>query len=243
VLALHSASSTPSGPPSKATSPPRPLRVLAMLSPTQGLLRGLRAGSLGVLGFVLALVAHLAAGGAAPGPVVLLLLAWLTGLAAVLLTGARLSPVRIGVSLSAMQLVLHEVFMWLGAQTGCAMTAVSAPAGGLMDHGARPVALPVCATAMAHTGMGQHSMFAATAMVGAHVGATAVTAALLAYGEKVLWFLAGWVRLPCWLHVGLPELPGVRVVFLGAPPRCRVRFANGGVGRRGPPPWGLLAVG
>jgi hypothetical protein len=213
-----------------------------MLLPTQGLLRGLRAGSLGVVGFVVALVAHVAAGGGAPGPIVLLLLAGLTGLAAVLLTGVRLTPAHIGVSLAAMQVVLHESFMWLGAQTGCAVTAVSAPAGGLMGQGARPVALSGCATAMAHTGMGQHSMFAATAMVGAHVAATAVMAALLAYGEKVLWFLAGWVRPPCWLLVDLPELPEVRVVFLGAPPRFRVRFANGGVGRRGPPSWGLLAI-
>ena len=62
-----------------------------MSSPAQGLLRGLRAASLGVVGFVLALVAHLAAGGAAPGPVVLLLLAGLIGVASVLLTGAWLT--------------------------------------------------------------------------------------------------------------------------------------------------------
>ena len=62
--------------------------------PTKGLLRGLRAASLGVVGFVLALAAHVAAGGAEPGPVVLLLLAGLVGLAAVLLTGVRLTPVR-----------------------------------------------------------------------------------------------------------------------------------------------------
>ena len=67
-----------------------------MFAPAQGLLRGLRAAALGVVGFVLALAAHVTAGGARPGPVVLLLLAGLIGLAAVLLTGARLSPVRHG---------------------------------------------------------------------------------------------------------------------------------------------------
>jgi hypothetical protein len=213
-----------------------------MLSPTQGSLRGLRAGSLGVVGFALALVAHVAAGGAAPGSVVLLLLAGLTGLAAVLLTGVRLSPVRIGVSLTAMQVVLHRVFMWLGAPTGCLVTGMSPQAGGHMGLGGRPVPLFECATGMAETGMGQRSGFAAMAMVAAHVAAAAAMAALLAYGEKGLWFLAGWVRIPRWLRVGLPELQAVRVVSSGASPLFRVRFSCGGVGRRGPPPRGLFAI-
>src|SRR5450631_1839001 len=98
-----------------------------MVSPTGGWLRGLRAASLGVVGFLLALVAHVTAGGATPGPVVLVGLVGLVGLVAVLLTGVRLSPLRIGVSLAAMQMVLHEAFMWLGAPGDCVMTAVSAP--------------------------------------------------------------------------------------------------------------------
>jgi hypothetical protein len=214
-----------------------------MLTPTRGLLRALRAASLGVVGFVLALVAHLAAGGAAPGPVVLLFLAGLVSLAAVLLTGTRLSPVRVGVSLTAMQVVLHEVFMWLGAPAGCLMTAVSASPGGHMGQGGPPLPLLECSTAMASLGMSQRSVFAATAMVSAHVAATAVMAALLAYGEKVLWFLAGCVRPPRWLRVGLAELSAVRVAFSGAPRMLPVRIACGGVGRRGPPPMGLFAIG
>ena len=211
-----------------------------MWSPTRGLLRALRAASLGVVGFVLALVAHLAAGGAAPGPVVLLFLAGLVSLAAVLLTGTRLSPVRVGVSLTAMQVVLHGVFMWLGAPTACLM---SGSPGGPMGHGGGPAPLVECATGMASLGMSQGSTFAATAMVGAHVAATAVMAALLAYGEQVLWFLAGCVRPPRWLRVGLAELSAVRVAFSGAPRMLPVRIACGGVGRRGPPPMGLFAIG
>lgn len=211
-----------------------------MLSPTRGWLRGLRAASLGVVGFVLALVAHVAAGGAAPGPAALLILAALIGLAAVLLTGARLSPVRVVVSLTAMQVVLHEAFMWLASPTACSMTGMSAPAGGPMGHGGQPAL--ECATGMAHAGMGQTSLFAATSMVLAHVASTAVMAALLAYGEQVLWFLARCVRAPRWFRVGLPELPAVRVVSSGAPRMLRVRFACGGVGRRGPPPRGLFAI-
>ena len=216
-------------------------RVLAMWSPTLGLLRWLRAGSLGVVGFVLSLVAHVAAGGGAPGPVVLILLAGFTGLAAVVLTGARLSPVRVGVSLSAMQVVLHEVFMRLGAPAACMMTGMSAPAGGQMGQSARPVL--ECVTGMANAGMGQRSVFAGPTMVGAHVAATAVMAALLAYGEKVLWFLACWARPPRWLRRGLPELLAVPVVSSGAPPMFWVRLACGGVGRRGPPSGGLCVIG
>jgi hypothetical protein len=213
-----------------------------MLSPTQGLLRGMRAASLGVVGFVLALVAHVAAGGVAPGPVALILLAGLTGLAAVLLTGVRLTSVRIGVSLAAVQVVLHEVFMALGARTGCTLTGMSSAAGALMGRSARAVALSGCATAMAHTRMGQPSMFAATAMVGGHVAATAVMVALLAYGEKVLWFLAGWVGPHRSLRVDRPQLQAMRAVSCGASPMFRVRFACGGVGRRGPPLRALFAV-
>jgi hypothetical protein len=212
-----------------------------MLTPTRGLLRGARAASLGAVGFFLALVAHVAAGGAAPGPEVLLLLAGLVSLAAVLLTGTRLSPVRVGVSLTAMQVVLHQVFMWLGAPAACLMSGVSAPPGGPMGHGGGPVPLVECASWMAQMGMGQRSSFAATAMLGAHVAATAVTATLLAYGEQVLWFLAGCVRPRQWLRVGLPELPAVRVAPSGAPRILRLRYACGGVGRRGPPSPALVA--
>ena len=149
-----------------------------MLSPTRGVLRGLRAASLSIVGFVLALVAHAAAGGVAPGPVALLLLAGLVGLAAVLLTGGRLGPVRVGVSLTTMQVVLHEVFMRLGT-TGMAHT-------GMTDSG-------MAGTGMAEAGMTERSLLAATAMVDAHVAAIAVIAVLLAYGEKGA-VVPGWVR-------------------------------------------------
>jgi hypothetical protein len=206
------------------------------------MLRGLRAASLGAVGFVLALVAHVAAGGVAPGPVVLLLLAGLVSCAAVLLTGSRLSPVRVGVSLTAMQVVLHEVFMWLGAPAGCLMAGVRASPGGQMGHGGGPVPMSACATVVGHLGMGQRSAFTATAMICAHVAATAVMAALLAYGEQMLWFLAGCVRPPQWLRVGLPEPLSVQVVSDGVPRILRLRYAYGGVGLRGPPSPALVAI-
>jgi hypothetical protein len=196
-----------------------------MSTPTRGWLRGLRAASLGVVAFCLALVAHVAAGGNAPGPVALLLLAGLIALAAVLVTAGRLGPVRVGVSLAAMQVVLHEAFMWLGSPAGC-----PAPAGGRMSHGSQPML--ECATEMAQAGVGPSAGIAASVMVGAHVAATAVMATLLAYAETVLWFLA--LR---WLRLGLPELPVIRARAraVGAPRMSRVHCARGGVGRRGPP--------
>jgi hypothetical protein len=208
------------------------------MTPTRGLLRGLRAASLGVMGFGLALVAHVAAGGAAPGPVVLLLLAGLIGLTALLVTGVRLNPVGVGICLSAMQVVLHEAFMWLGAPAGCAMSETSAPAGLPMGHGSQP--LLQCSTGMTQAGISQASVLAATSMVGAHVLATAVMVVVLAHGEKLLWFLAEFLHPAPWLRMGLPELPAARVVTCVAPRVLRARFASGGVGRRGPPSRGLF---
>ena len=213
-----------------------------MTPPTQGWLRGLRAALLGGVGFVLALVAHLAAGGSAPGPVALLFLAGLVGLAAVLLTRTRLSPVRVGVSLAAMQVVLHQVFMWLGAPAGCLMTEMSTSPGGTMGRSGGPAALVECATGMAPLEMGPSSAFAATAMAGAHVAATVAMAILLAYGEKVLWFLAGCVRPLRGLDVRLPELPALCVVLFGPPRMFGLRLASGGVGLRGPPTRNLFAI-
>ncbi len=210
-----------------------------MSLPTRGFLRGFRAASLGVVGFVLALVAHVGAGGATPRPVVLFLLAGPITLAAVLLTRVRLSPVHVAVSLAAMQVVLHEAFM-LGAQADCLVAASGVPASGHMGPGGRPSI--ECAAGLATHEMGQGSVFAAAAMVGAHIVATLVMAALLAYGEQVLWFLAGCVRAPRLLRVCLPELMAVRAVRSSAHHLLRVRFADGGVGRRGPPPLGLFAI-
>jgi hypothetical protein len=169
------------------------------------LIRGLRAGSLGVGGFVLALLAHVAAQGVVPGLASLLLLGGLIGLAAILLTGVRLSPVRVGLSVIVMQLALHEAFMRLST------------------------------TGMADAGMGQRSPSAGMAMVGAHIAATLVMAALLAAGEKMLWFLAGFVIPIRWPRMVPPELSAVSLTPAGQTRSLRGRFADGGVGRRGPP--------
>jgi hypothetical protein len=196
---------------------------------------------MGVVGFSLALAAHLAAGGSAPGPAALVLLAGLIGLAAVLLTGARLSPIRVGTSLSAMQVILHEVLMWLGAPTDCLTAEVSAHGGMQAGSGSQPVL--ECSTGMSHAGMDPGSLLAATIMVGAHIAATAVMAALLAHGERALWLLAACVGQARPLRTSLPELPAVRVMTSATPRMLRAQFDCGGAGRRGPPMRSPLAAG
>jgi hypothetical protein len=204
-------------------------------------LRGLRAGSLGVAGFVLALTAHVVAGGAAPAPVVLTLAAGLIALAALLVTAVRLSLLQIGVSLAAMQVVLHEGFMWLAAPSDCTMTALTAVTTGSATKAAQigqdGQPAMVCAAGMTPAGMGQASAFGAAAMLVAHVAATAVMVVLLAHGERVLWFLVRLVFPASCLRVHLPQLPAVKSSSSTAAPvvRARVRLASGGVGRRGPP--------
>jgi len=197
----------------------------------------LRASLLAVVGFTLALVAHVTGGGAVPRPAVLLFLAGLIGLAAVLLTRTRLTPLRVGLALSAMQAGLHEAFMRLGAQAGCPMTDGSLTGGMQMGHGSQPVA--VCANGVSHAGLAQSSMLTGTTMIGAHLAATAVMVGLLAYGEKVLWFLAGCVRPARWLRVVPAEAPPARIAAPVAPPTTCLQLTSGGVGRRGPPMSGL----
>ena len=186
------------------------------MSPTRGLLRGVRATSLGVVGFILALAAHVAAGGLSPGLAPLLLPAGLTGLAALLLSRARLSPLGVGACLTLMQVLLHEAFGSLSMSAGMAQAGI-AQAG------------------MAQAGNAPRSPFSALLMVAAHVAATALMAALLGYGEKALWFLAGYARPPRSLRVSLPEPSSVHPVACLTPRLVRLRFADGGVGRRGPP--------
>jgi hypothetical protein len=169
----------------------------------------------------------------------LLALASLIALAAVLVTGVRMTPLRVTMSLAATQVVLHEAFMRLGVPLDCSMTGMAAPATGHLGHNSQPAL--ECATGMAQAGLGQPSVLSTWAMLCAHVAATAVMAALLAYGEKVLWFLASWVRPPRTSRVSLSELPAVRIMTSGAPRMTGLQLASGGVGRRGPPAHGLFS--
>jgi hypothetical protein len=200
------------------------------MRPNKGLLRGLRASSLALVAFSLALVAHVTAGGAAPGPAVLLPLAGFIGLAAALLTRTLLTPLRIGISLGAVQVGLHEAFMRLGSLPDCPMTDGSMAGGMQMGHGGQPMA--ACATGLAHAGLAQGSALTGSTMIGAHLAATAVMAGLL----------AGCARPARWLRVAPPEPPSARAAACHAPPTTCPQLTSGGIGRRGPPMSGLLTA-
>jgi len=139
-----------------------------------------------------------------------------------------------------MQVGLHEAFMWLGSNPACPMTDVSMASGMQMGHGGQPVA--ACATSLAQAGLAQNSMLTGTTMIGAHLAATALMAGLLAYGEKVLWLLAGWVRPARWLRVVPTEPPPARIAAYGGLPTICLQLTSGGVGRRGPPMSGQLTA-
>jgi len=74
------------------------------------------------------------------------------------------------------------------------------------------------------------------------VFATMVMAAVLSAGEKLLWFLAGFVIPVRWPRLELPELSAVSLTSADPTRSLRGRFADGGVGRRGPPRHGLIAL-
>ena len=211
-----------------------------MVSPTQGLLRWLRASWLGVLGFAASLVTHVAAGGAVPRLMVLCSSggARRTGCGA-----AHRGPLERGAYRGVLD--RNAVGAARGLHVARRPGAIrddrdGHPASSPMAHGAR--VMFACATGMTIAGMGQTSGFALAAMLGADAGATTAMVARVGCGEKVLWFLACWVRLSRRLHGGHPELLAMPMVFFGAPQMSRMQPLRGGVGRRGPPTRGLCTI-
>lgn len=80
--------------------------------PGAGLLRVSRAAVLGSVAFVLALSAHVAAGGRAPSMATSLMLALSCAFVCFVLTSRRLGLVALATTLGVLQLVLHCAFVW-----------------------------------------------------------------------------------------------------------------------------------
>lgn len=180
--------------------------------------RVVRATSWALAAFGLSTGAHVVGGGALPSSgsalVMALALLW-TGL---VLTGRRLGPITLTLSLAASQLLLHLIL------TASEATAACVAAGGHHDM------------VLACSGGAPMSHHNGAAMLLAHATATIVLALLLARGEETIWFLAGrlWPRLPrrlCLPSLAREAIAPVHVVGL----TTRVTLL-GGVGRRGPPP-------
>ncbi|WP_460461238.1 hypothetical protein, partial [Angustibacter peucedani] len=153
---------------------------------------------------------------------------------AVLLAGRRAGVVATGAALLGAEAGLHA---WFSLTTGAACTVTDAFTG---HHHAAASCLPAV-TGATTTAPAAATTSAGPLMLGAHLVAVLVTAAVLAHGEALLWRLAGLARTRL-VRLGDP----VRVVVaralapvaaLGRPRRLALPTA---VGRRGPP---AVAVG
>lgn len=217
-----------------------------MTSPAAGALRLVRALAVALVVVALAAGGHVLAGGAAPSPLLLGAGGVAVLLAATVLAGRRLSGTRIVALLGLGQAGLHTLLA-LSPAPACAEAvhaAASGPAGhavhavhavqGIAD--AAPAAAGLCATAGGHAHAGDALLAGGTAMLAAHVAATALTAVLLLHGERALWLLWGWL-LPAARVVRAAPLP----VFPRLPrPEAALRVAPRPVlldaaSRRGPP--------
>jgi hypothetical protein len=200
------------------------------VSPADGLTRLGRAAVLGSCCLLLALTAHVLAGGAVPSVPALLVLTVPVACVCVLATGDRAGGYRIGLVLGATQVGLHEAFM-ATAQAHCAPAA--------MGHAAHLGAAAHGSVAQCWTAMPMASP--SPAMVVGHLVAGMLTGLLLWHGERLLWaFLT-------WLAVTLPRgsvgrlLPGpARRAATAVRRTAHSVVPAGGVGRRGPP--ALLAA-
>jgi hypothetical protein len=143
---------------------------------------------------LLAVLAHIAAGGGSPSMVTLGLAVLPVGWTAAVLTRRRRGLLWVAGALGALQLVLHEGLMVMTAGTGCA--APAAPMGaGMTGH---PIAVACSMSGQATTG----TAFGARQMPGsggltmlvAHVLATIATGWLLYRGEQTAWALVDLAR-------------------------------------------------
>lgn len=191
-----------------------------------GLVRAARLGAFTVCASLLALGAHLAAGGAPPAAVPTLAAVALSGLAGVALTRRRPGRLELAVVLGAVQLVVHEILAAAG--TGHAGHAVAA------GHAGDAVAAGHAGASGAVTGV---------AMLAAHALSVLLTALLLARGERMLHRLLRSLRsLPALVGRARPPRPLARslarpaAVAAGDPPSGPPsRRACAPVVRRGPP--------
>lgn len=144
-------------------------------------LRGVVVASLAAFG---ALLSHVAAGGAMPGPVGIVVPLTLAVLASVLLSGAVHSLWRLVPSVAASQLLFHALFV-LGTPT--ASLGVSGHA-----HHVSDAELTAALTAASGSTAHAHALHADGTMWLHHAIAAAATIALIARGERALARLASF---------------------------------------------------
>lgn len=203
------------------------------------LLRTVVVGST-ILG--LAAGAHLLAGGTLPAAPVMAAIVALHLLCSTVATKFRLTPAVMVALLASSQTVLHQAFSLLshGAHAG----ASSLPGHDMAAH--HSMSAPDIAALMlaqSSSGMdfgadsGGHAGPMSASMLAAHIGATLLTAGLLAYGEHALWALANWLRPLYRCAAVVPVLPATQAqpaIFPRPLPRLPWRNLRPDT-RRGPP--------
>ena len=199
-------------------------------------LRWTRAGTVATVATLLAVGAHVQAGGPVPSvPVLAFLVLGLTAASATLLAGPA-STLRVVLLTAGGQLVAHHV-----------LTAASAPAAagsptrglaGMAGHHAGHVVEHGAPDTVPGIGALASPLLAADArMVAAHLAAAVVVGLWLAAGERAVWTLLTHI----WRSLRLPVslTPSTPVPDSAPAPRLAgttlARIAAGSVVRRGPP--------
>lgn len=185
-------------------------------------LLAVRGSAASAVATLVAALSHSWAGGALPAPLLVVGMAALLVFPGMALMGARPRPLRIALTVPALQAMFHAAFTALGGPV----------------EGAHVVDGHHHADAwQALVGHGTTSSIG-VGMIAAHIAAAFVTVALLAYGERavlaVLGWASGWVRA----RAGLPTV--LVVPPAPAPARCTVpvllsRLGGLTAAPRGPP--------
>jgi hypothetical protein len=200
-------------------------------------LRGTRGIAFACAALGLAVGAHRAGGGTVPGLVALALLAVPVLWVSFFLTRAWRGWPVVVTALAVVEAGLHEGLSLLSGPVTHA-APVAAPAQMMMDGHAMAMAHPATALPAADA-MTSMSLVPGFVMIAAHLLATVLTGAILAYGEHLLWTLWTWLRhtvtifadvvrpitprpvAPTWLLTGNPLAVLVdRSVRRRGPPRC-----------------------
>lgn len=200
--------------------------------PVRGPARSLRVAVLGGSSLALAGAAHLAGGGALPGPGMLVVTGFLLGLVALTATARRCRFPVLLLLLAVEQLLLHVAFTAAaGAGSICTglMPAGHQHTGGVAGTGCGP--LPHVAGAMAMPA----SMPSGWSMWAAHAGAVVATAWLLSRGESWLWRTADQIVRAATAAPSAELAPARLVAVTGTarPVACAAAYAP--AAPRGPP--------
>ena len=215
-----------------------------MASPGDGVLRVVRTVAVTAVVVGLAVAAHVAGGGRPPRALEVAGLALGTAYLCAWVVRRRLSLPVLGGVLAAGQWALHHAFDLLEAS--CAPVGAGAAHAG---HAAAGVSCEPMATG-AGLVAGPHAAAPSWVMLLAHVAATAVTAVVLAAGDRALWALCELLAtlLPALPRATAPvAVPARRSPDAAPAPRPRRAVLLRVSPRRGPPtggsrPWASLAA-